>query len=198
MGLANCRGTLLLAQPTWLVPASSQVSANLRRLGDSEPNTPRPQCGREPPTPHFSSPGHRCLLLRTLRAADQTHPHLSLRRETEAHPEGKVWGGPQPGPQLAPILRCLPSPSQARSPWTLPECRHPLPPESSRSTPFPWHGPHPLPGPLHPLPEMLLSTSRSWEGGLKSLQQGPEAAPFLEGLGTSNALSSCKILAPAP
>ena len=85
MGLANCRGTLLLAQPTWLMPASSQVSANLRRLGDSESNTPRPQCGRETP-PTFRGPGHRCLLLRTLRAADQTHPHLSLRRETEAHP----------------------------------------------------------------------------------------------------------------
>ena len=109
-----------------------------------------------------------------------------------------MWGGPQPGPQLAPILRYLPSPSQARSPWTLPESCHPLPPESSRSTPFPRHGPHPLPGPLHPLPETLLSTSRNWEGGLKSLQQGPEATPFLEGLGTSNALSSCKILAPAP
>ena len=57
MGLANCRGTLLLAQPTWLVPASSQVSANLRRLGDSESNTPRPQCGREPPHPPLQQSG---------------------------------------------------------------------------------------------------------------------------------------------
>ena len=56
MGLANCRGTLLLAHPTWLMPASSQVSANLRRLGDSESNTPRPQCGREPP-PHLPRSG---------------------------------------------------------------------------------------------------------------------------------------------
>lgn len=51
MGSANCRGPLLPAQPTWLVPASSQVSTNLRRLGDSESDTPRPQCGREPPPP---------------------------------------------------------------------------------------------------------------------------------------------------
>ena len=49
-GLAHCRGSLLLAQPTWLGPANSQVSTNLRRLRDSESDTPRSQCGREPPS----------------------------------------------------------------------------------------------------------------------------------------------------
>lgn len=76
-GLSQLQGPFALGTAPWLVPASSQVSTNLRRLGDSESDMPRPQCGEGTPHPH-RGPGHRCLLLRTLRAVDQTHPHLSM------------------------------------------------------------------------------------------------------------------------
>ena len=81
--------------------------------------------------------------------------------------------------------------SQAHCPGGgVPGSRHSPPPPAPESYPL-------LPGPLRPLPETLLSTPQRWEGGVKSLP-GPEAAPFLEGPGTSDDLSSCKVLAPAP
>ena len=97
-----------------------------------------------------------------------------------------------PAGSLPPPQPPFPGASQGSSPWTLPESRCPPAPRTLQEQSFPHQGPHCLPGLLHRLLETPLSTSRSWEG------RGPEATPFLEGVGTSDALSSCKVLAPAP
>lgn len=75
MGLNNCEG--LCSWHNHLAGASSsQVSTNLRRLGDSESDMPRPQCGGTPTPPPRS--GSQVSAAGTLRAVDQTHPHLSM------------------------------------------------------------------------------------------------------------------------
>lgn len=95
-------------------------------------------------------------------------------------------------PPPTPIPRCLPSPSQGGSPWTLPESHRPPAPRILQEHPLSPSGTAPPPWPSAPASGDATVHITELGG------RGPETAPFLEGLGTSDALPSCKVPAPAP